>query len=82
LPVNETKGIGLTLNGTSLSDLTIDKTSRLDLVFNPNAPFNWDFAWKDPSLNSNWISAITGMIHNGEILITGTSSWSVVDQGG
>ncbi len=64
LTVDQVNGTGLTLNGTSLSNLTIDPSS-MDLVFTSAAAGNWDFAWMDPSGGGNWISTIDTMIADG-----------------
>ena len=48
LTVEQTHGIGLTLNGTSRGSLAIDPSS-MDLVFTSTSRMNWDFRWKDPS---------------------------------
>jgi fibronectin-binding autotransporter adhesin len=81
LTVQQTGGIGLTLNGTSASSLTIDPSS-MDLIFNLNSTPNWDFRWKDPATGGNWISTIDGMIAAGEIVVSSPDGYSVVDQGG
>ena len=81
LTVQQTNGIGLTLNGTSLSSLTIDP-SQMDLIFNVNTAPNWDFRWADPSSGGNWTSAIDGMIADGEIVIRAPQGYSVDDRGG
>ncbi len=81
LTVQQMNGIGLTLNGTSLSSLTIDPSS-MDLIFNLNTSPNWDFRWADPSSGGNWISTIDSMIVNGQIVITAPQGFEVIDQGG
>ena len=80
LTVQQTNETGLTLNGTSLSSLTIDPSS-MNLIFNVNTEPNWDFRWKDPS-SGNWISTIDAMIASGEITITAPNGFQVVDSGG
>lgn len=80
LTVQQVNNIGLTLNGTSLSDLTIDPSS-MDLIFNIDTSPNWDFRWADPS-GSNWVNTFKGMITSGQIAITAPNGYSVVDQGG
>jgi PEP-CTERM motif len=75
-------GTGLTLNGTSLADLTIDPSS-MDLIFMSTAPGNWDFRWKDPT-GANWISTLNGMINDQQINLTlpAGQTYQVVDSGG
>jgi len=80
LTVQEVNGIGLTLNGTSLSSLTIDPSS-MDLIFTLNSQPNWDFRWADPN-GGNWVSTIDSMISSGQITINSPDGYSVVDQGG
>jgi fibronectin-binding autotransporter adhesin len=80
LAVEQTGGIGLTLNGTSLSSLTIDPSS-MDLVFSLNTSSNWDFRWADPN-GGNWIGTIDSMIASGQIVISSPDGYSVVDSGG
>jgi hypothetical protein len=80
LTVQQTNGTGLTLNGTSLSSLTIDPSS-MDLIFNLNTAPNWDFRWADPS-NGNWISTLDAMIASGQIVITAPQGYTVDDRGG
>ena len=80
LTVQQTNGMGLTLNGTSLSSLTIDP-SQMDLIFNLNTAPNWDFRWADPS-GGNWVSTIDSMIVNGQIVITAPQGFELIDQGG
>lgn len=62
-------GTGLTLNGTALSDLTIDPSS-MDLIFASTASGAWDFRWRDPNSTTNWISTLTGMINDEQIDLT------------
>jgi hypothetical protein len=62
-------GTGLTLNGTSMSDLTIDPSS-MDLIFTSTAPTSWDFRWKDLNGTTNWISTLTTMIDDQQINLT------------
>ncbi len=83
LTVDQTHGIGLTLNGTSLSSLTIDPSS-MDLIFTSTSLDNWDFRWMDPSSGGNWISTIDSMIASGQIDLTllPGQSYSVQDSGG
>ena len=81
LTVDQVGGTGLTLNGTSLSNLTIDPSS-MDLIFTSTAPVSWDFRWKDPSSTQNWISTLDTMITDGQIVLSGATSYSVVDQNG
>ena len=83
LTVQQTGGIGLTLNGTSSGSLTIDPSS-MDVIFTSTALDNWDFRWKDPSSSSNWISTIDSMIHDGQIVLTllPGQSYQVADSGG
>jgi hypothetical protein len=69
MSVEQTNGVGLTLNGTSLSDLTIDP-SHMDLIFTSIAPGNWDFRWKDPATGGDWVSTINSMISAGQIELT------------
>ncbi len=80
LTVEQTSGIGLTLNGTSLSSLTLDPSS-MDLIFNLNTTANWDFRWVDPN-GGNWIDTIDGMIASGQLVINAPQGYSVVDSGG
>jgi hypothetical protein len=80
LTVQQENGIGLTLNGTSMNDLSIDSSS-MDLIFNLNNTPNWDFRWADPS-GGNWISTIDSMIASGQIVISSPDGFSVVDSGG
>jgi fibronectin-binding autotransporter adhesin len=82
LTVDQTGGIGLTLNGTSLSNLSL-ASSSMDLVFSATAAGNWDFRWQDPS-GGNWISTIDGMIANGQINLTllPGQTYAVEDSGG
>ncbi len=80
LTVDQVGGTGLTLNGTSLSNLTIDP-SQMDLVFTSTTPGSWDFRWKDPS-STNWISTLDTMIKDGQIVLSGATTYSVVDQNG
>ena len=54
LTVQEMSGIGLTLNGTTFSSLTIDP-STMDLVFTSTAPGIWDFRWLDQG-GGNWVA--------------------------
>jgi mucin-19 len=69
LTVDESSGgTGLTLNGRSLSDLTIDPSS-MDLIFTLMTPGGWDFRWRDPN-SGNWISTLTAMINDGQINLT------------
>ena len=72
--------MGLTLNGTSPSSLTIDPSS-MDLIFNINTSPNWDFRWQDPS-GGNWISTLESMIASGQIVIDAPQGYSVDDRGG
>ena len=81
LTVQEVGGTGLTLNGTSLSSLTIDPSS-MDLIFTLNSTPNWDFRWQDPSSGGNWIGTIDGMISSGAIQITAPNGYTVDDRGG
>jgi hypothetical protein len=81
LTVDQVGGTGLTLNGTSLSSLTIDPSS-MDLIFNLNTAPNWDFRWADPTGGVNWISTIDAMIADHQILITAPSGYQVVDSDG
>ncbi len=81
LTVQEVGGTGLTLNGTSLSSLTIDPSS-MDLIFTLNSTPNWDFRWQDPSSGGNWISTIDGLIAGGQIQITAPNGYTVDDRGG
>jgi PEP-CTERM motif len=81
LTVQQVNGTGLTLNGTSLSSLTIDPSS-MDLIFTLDTSTNWDFRWQDPANGGNWVSTIDSMIASGQIQITAPDGYSVVDQGG
>jgi hypothetical protein len=81
LTVQQAGGIGLTLNGTSASSLTIDPSS-MDLVFNLNTTPNWDFRWKDPSSGGNWIGTIDSLIASGAIVVNSPDGYSVMDQNG
>jgi fibronectin-binding autotransporter adhesin len=81
LTVQQTGGIGLTLNGTSSSSLTIDPSS-MDLIFTLNSTSNWDFRWMDPTGGGNWISRLDSMIGSGMITISSPDGYSIVDQGG
>jgi hypothetical protein len=78
LTVDQTGGTGLTLNGTSASDLTTDPSS-MDLIFDSAG---WDFRWQDPAAGGNWISTIDAMIASGQIVVTAPDGYSVVNQGG
>ncbi len=80
LTVQQVNGIGLTLNGTSPSSLTIDPSS-MDLIFNLNTSPNWDFRWQDPS-GGNWISTLDSMIASGQIVVDAPQGYNVVDMGG
>ncbi len=82
LTVEQVGGTGLMLNGTSLSDLSIGTGNRMNLIFTSSLTSNWDFAWKDPSANANWISTLDGMITSGEIKITSADGYHVFDNGG
>ena len=59
-------GTGLTLNGTSPSDLTIDPSS-MDLNFTSMTPGGWDFRWEDPNSTTNWVSTLTAMMNDQQI---------------
>jgi hypothetical protein len=69
LTVDQEGGIGLTLNGTPLFNLTLD-SSATDLVFMSIAVDNWGLAWKDPSSTQNSVSTLTTLIDDGEIKLT------------
>jgi hypothetical protein len=79
--VTETTGTGLTLDGNTAGDLSIDSTSHLNLGL--AGTNGWDFRWQDPS-NGNWISTLNGLIAGGKIDISGAPGgvYSVYDQGG
>jgi fibronectin-binding autotransporter adhesin len=83
LTVDEVNDQGLTFYGSAAGDLTIDP-STMDLVFTSTAAGNWDFAWKDPSSTTNWISTLTTMIDDGEIKLTllPGQTYSIVNMGG
>jgi hypothetical protein len=63
-----------------LSSLAVD-SSHLDLVFGVDTGPNWDFRWADP-VDGNWVTTIDSMIAAGDIVISGTSSYSVVNENG
>jgi hypothetical protein len=83
-------GTGLTLNGTSTRDLTIDPSS-MDLIFTllpPSASPDWDFRWEDPNStksdpNPSWISTLTTLITGGQITLTlqPGESYKIVNSG-
>jgi fibronectin-binding autotransporter adhesin len=79
-------GTGLTLNGTSTSDLTIDP-STMDLIFTSLAPLtppnDWAFRWTDPR-TGNWISTLTTMIDDHQITLTLPSgeTYEILNSGG
>jgi len=81
--VDQTPGqvTGLTLNGNSLADLTIDPSS-MDLIFSIQSDPNWIFRWEDPAGGGNWIDEIDSLIADGSINVTAPNGYSVVDQNG
>jgi hypothetical protein len=80
LSVLQTNGLGLTLNGNTLGNLSILNQSQMDLIFSGTG---WDFRWADPAAG-NWVSTLNGMIASGEIAITVPQgdTYSVYDQAG
>jgi hypothetical protein len=80
LTVQQTGGMGLSLTAAS-PGLSIDSTSKMDLIFTTNTGPNWDFRWADPS-NGNWISTLQALIASGQIVVTAPQGYSIIDQGG
>ena len=81
LTVQQMGGTGLTLGGTSASDLAFNTGSTMDLIFTPNTQPNWDFRWADPT-GGNWISTLQSLINAGDIVINAPQGYSLVDSGG
>ena len=51
----------------------------MNLLFTLNT--GWDFRWLDPSGGGNRISALDSMISDGQIVISSSDGYSVIDQG-
>ena len=81
LTVQQTSGIGLTLDGDTLSSFTIDPSS-MDLIFNLNTAPNWDFRWVDPAGGGNWIGTLDSMIADGQIMVSAPQGYTIDDRGG
>jgi hypothetical protein len=81
LGVLQTGGMGLSLDGTTATSLTILARSALDLTFTEND--DWDFRWHDP-VSGDWVSTLDGMISSGRIGISVAQggAYDVYDEGG
>jgi MYXO-CTERM domain-containing protein len=81
LDVQQVGGMGLTLNGTLASDLSLT-SSQLDLSFTSLAG-GWDFRWQDPT-GGNWISELQTMINDGQIVLSllPGETYQLIDSGG
>ncbi|MGO9110076.1 MAG: autotransporter-associated beta strand repeat-containing protein, partial [Thermoguttaceae bacterium] len=66
---------GLTFNGSSSGDLSIDNTSVLRFS-GSNSGQSWLFRWPDP-LGGSWVNTITGSIAAGQIAVSSTAGYSV-----
>jgi hypothetical protein len=70
---------GLTLNGTSQGNLSINDTSVLNLQFGQSRFSHWIFRWRDPNSSSNWGDALTSLIGAGRISINLSNGYFLAD---
>jgi hypothetical protein len=66
---------GLTIGGSSISDLSIAPGSDLALEVNGNA-LGWILRWADPNSTANHIADLQGLINGGEITISSLNGGS------
>jgi hypothetical protein len=73
---------GLTFNGASQGNLSINDTSVLNLHIGESPFTHWIFRWHDPNSSSNWGDALTSLISAGRISINPSNGYYMADHGG
>ena len=81
LTVSQANGqlTGLTFNGTSQGNLSINDSSVLNLQFGQSRFSHWIFRWHDANSTSNWGDALTSLIGAGRISINPSNGYFLAD---